>query len=69
MITVTLKAKCPRHPRFNPSLEGRGGIVGGCKGCEELCELFEEWARMARRVKEFEERHELWVEQQERRVK
>jgi hypothetical protein len=38
-ITERIKAKCERHPRYNPEREGRGGIRGGCSGCFSLFDL------------------------------
>jgi hypothetical protein len=29
-VAERVKAKCERHPRYNPEREGRGGIKGGC---------------------------------------
>lgn len=34
-----MKAKCERHPRYNPEREGRGGIKGGCSTCFSLFDL------------------------------
>jgi hypothetical protein len=34
-----VKAKCNRHPRYNPEREGRGGIKGGCSTCFSLFDL------------------------------
>lgn len=36
----SIKAKCSRHPRYNPERSGRGGIVGGCRGCEEVFDFW-----------------------------
>lgn len=36
----SVKAKCSRHPRYNPEKSGRGGIVGGCNGCEEVYDFW-----------------------------
>ncbi len=32
-IAERVKAKCDRHPRYNPQRDGRGGIKGGCSTC------------------------------------
>ena len=32
-VAERVKAKCERHPRYNPEREGRGGIKGGCSTC------------------------------------
>jgi hypothetical protein len=38
--TVRFRAKCPRHPRYNPAIEGEGAIKGGCPKCQLLLEIF-----------------------------
>lgn len=37
--TVRFRAKCPRHPRYNPLIEGEGAIKGGCPKCQLLLEI------------------------------
>ena len=38
-VAERVKAKCVRHPRYNPEREGRGGIKGGCSTCFSLFDL------------------------------
>jgi len=38
-VSERVKAKCDRHPRYNPVREGRGGIKGGCSTCFSLFDL------------------------------
>ncbi len=38
-VTESVKAKCERHPRYNPERDGRGGIKGGCATCFSLYDL------------------------------
>lgn len=28
--------RCEKHPRYNPALDGAGGIKGGCHTCHQL---------------------------------
>jgi hypothetical protein len=35
-ISERVKAKRDRHPRYNPEVDGRGGIKGGCSTCFSL---------------------------------
>lgn len=30
------EGKCERHPRYNPRLDGKAGIKGGCESCQTL---------------------------------
>ncbi len=38
-IAERVKAKCKRHPRYNPQRDGRDGIKGGCSTCFTLFDL------------------------------
>jgi hypothetical protein len=38
-VAERVKGKCPRHPRYNPERDGRGGIKGGCSTCFSLYDL------------------------------
>src|SRR6202044_901777 len=38
-VSERVKAKCDRHPRYNPEREWRGGIKGGCSTCFSLFDL------------------------------
>ena len=44
-VAERVKAKCDRHPRYNPERDGRGGIKGGCATCFSLYDLYQ--ARLA----------------------
>jgi hypothetical protein len=39
-VSERVKAKCERHPRYNPERDGRGGIKGGCSTCFSLLDLY-----------------------------
>ena len=38
-VAERIKAKCERHPCYNPERDGRGGIKGGCSTCFSLYDL------------------------------
>jgi len=38
--TVKWQGKCSRHPKFDPALDGAGGIKGGCERCQDLLEIY-----------------------------
>lgn len=44
--SVKWRGKCPRHPRFDPYLDGRGGIRGNCEKCRALCDIYTHHAEM-----------------------
>ena len=38
--TVRFRARCRRHPRYNPALEGEVAIRGGCPQCHLLLDIY-----------------------------
>jgi hypothetical protein len=60
-VSQRVKAKCKRHPRYNPEREGRGGIKGGCSTCFSLFDLHQ--ARLSPDVahREFLRRASRWT--------
>jgi hypothetical protein len=38
-VSERVKAKCEKHPRYNPERDGRGGIKSGCSTCFSLYDL------------------------------
>jgi hypothetical protein len=50
---IALHWKCPKHPRYNPELNGQGGIRGGCLFCHIV---FDEWRRWYQIMREWKER-------------
>ncbi len=40
-VAERVKAKCTRHPRYNPERDGRAGIKGGCSTCYSLFSLLQ----------------------------
>jgi len=51
--SVRWRGKCPRHPRFDPGSDGRGGIRGGCERCSLLADIHEHHARMLAMMRQF----------------
>jgi hypothetical protein len=60
-IRKHVKAKCQRHPRFDPTKRGRGAVIGGCPTCNELCDLQDARKRLDRDAQEFERLVAPWV--------
>jgi hypothetical protein len=50
---VRWKGRCPKHPRYSPERDGRGGIRGGCQRCEMLLEIYTHHAALVRLIREF----------------
>jgi hypothetical protein len=69
IVKERVKAKCPRHPRYNPETQGRGAIVGGCSTCSDLFDLQEARIKLDAAVHEFGRRAGPWVVAKGRRTK
>ena len=68
-VKERVKAKCPRHPRYNPERDGRGGIVGTCTACYSLYDLLEARNKLDASVREFVRRAGPWAVAREPRKK
>ena len=55
---VRWKGKCSKHPRYDPEVDGLGGIRGGCRRCELLLEIYAQHAGLIRSIREFGTRTE-----------
>ena len=47
------KAKCPRHPRFNPETHGADAIRGNCQRCLQLLEISATYQRTLHLIRAF----------------
>ncbi len=60
-VSERVKAKCDRHPRYNPEREGRGGIKGGCSTCFSLFDLYQARLSLDAAHREFLRRAVPWT--------
>jgi hypothetical protein len=51
--SIRWHGKCPRHPRFDPKIDGIGGIRGGCEKCALLAEIHAHHAGMLNLMRRF----------------
>jgi hypothetical protein len=56
---VRWQGRCSKHPRYNPRIDGLGGIKGGCRRCELLLEIHTCHGRLVRLLREFGARPEM----------
>jgi hypothetical protein len=56
--SVRWKGRCSKHPRYNPEIDGLGGIRGGCIRCEMLLEIYSHHASLVRLIRQFGSRPE-----------
>ncbi len=50
--------RCARHKRYNPAIDGRGGIKGGCNRCELLFEIWETSLKLNQLIRRFDPNHD-----------
>jgi hypothetical protein len=68
-VKERVKAKCPRHPGYNPERDGRRGIKGTCTACYSLYDLLEARNKLDAAVREFVRRAGPWAVAREPRRK
>jgi len=60
-LTERVKAKCSRHPRYNPEKDGRAGIRGGCSTCFSFYDLHHARLALDAAQREFVRRASPWA--------
>jgi hypothetical protein len=68
-VSERVKAKCERHPRYNPERDGRGGIKGGCSTCFSLFDLRQARLSLEAAHREFLRRALPWTRVRRSRTK
>jgi hypothetical protein len=66
-LTERVKAKCSRHPLYNPEKDVRAGIRGGCSTCFSLCDLHQARLALDAALREFLRRAGPWARRREPR--
>ena len=50
--------RCGRHKRYNPAVDGLGGIRGGCPRCQLLFEIWRASLELNRLIRQFNPNHD-----------
>jgi hypothetical protein len=50
--------RCARHRRYNPAVDGRGAIKGGCSRCNLLADIWEASLRLNQLIRKFDPGHD-----------
>jgi len=50
--------RCARHKRYNPPVDGLGGVVGGCLRCQLLYEIWDTSLRLNQLIRRFDPAHD-----------
>ncbi len=46
--------RCARHKRYNPAIDGRGGIKGGCARCGLLFDIWDASIKLNQLIRKFD---------------
>ena len=49
---------CGRHKRYNPAIDGLGGIRGGCRRCALLFDIWKASLHLNQLIREFDPNHD-----------
>jgi len=50
--------RCGRHKRYNPAVDGRGAIKGGCPRCNLLFDIWEASLKLNQLIRRFDPSHD-----------
>ena len=50
--------RCAKHKRYNPPVDGRGGVHGGCVRCNLLCDIWESSLKLNQLIRKFDPNHD-----------
>jgi hypothetical protein len=50
--------RCSRHKRYNPAIDGLGGIKGGCSRCTLMLEIWEASLRINQLIRRWNPSHD-----------
>ncbi|MGO9895804.1 MAG: hypothetical protein ACLPX8_16535 [Bryobacteraceae bacterium] len=50
--------RCSRHRRYNPAIDGLGGIKGGCPRCTLMLEIWEASLRINQLIRRWDPKHD-----------
>jgi len=59
-LNQAIRAKCERHPAYDPSTAGKDHINDRCATCKDILDLYESKLSLEKAVKNFERRAGSW---------
>jgi phage FluMu protein Com len=59
-LNQAVRAKCERHPSYDPAAEGKNHILDRCATCRELRDIYESSIALHKAVRDFERRAAPW---------
>jgi hypothetical protein len=52
------EGRCARHKRYNPAIDGQGGIKAGCTRCNLIFEIWETSLKLNQLIRKFDPNHD-----------
>lgn len=52
------EGRCAKHKRYNPAVDGRGGIRGACARCTLLCDIWEASLKLNQLIRRFDPQYD-----------
>ena len=52
------EGRCAKHKGYNPAVEGRDGVRGGCLRCSLLCDIWESSLKLNQLIRRFDPHHD-----------
>jgi hypothetical protein len=52
------QGRCAKHKEYNPAVDGRGGVLGGCPRCNLLCDIWESSLKLNQLIRKFDPKHD-----------
>jgi hypothetical protein len=52
------EGRCAKHKRYNPAIDGRGAVRGGCPRCQLLCDIWETGLQLNNLIRKFDPNHD-----------
>lgn len=52
------EGRCAKHKRYNPAIDGRGAIKGGCPRCNLLFDIWEASLKLNQLIRQFDPNHD-----------
>lgn len=59
-LNQTIRAKCERHPAYDPSTVGKDFISDRCATCKDILDLYESKIELEKAVRNFDRRAGFW---------
>ena len=52
------EGRCARHKRYNPAVDGQGGIKAGCVRCNLIFEIWQASLKLNQLIRKFDPSHD-----------